>query len=152
MIETLPNGQVAVDLWHAKLAGGASPSVRVIDFEVVSAQAIKSRRWPTDRELWAHLGARLTGAEAPRAHLVEGRLTQLEVLLGLRPRWARLSAGRRKPSIVGTIGIIQPGLSVSQLDADLAAGETSAVQIVQRLTVFRDAVLSVAEPVVLAAL
>jgi hypothetical protein len=82
---------------------------------------------------------------------VEGRLTQLEVFLGLRPRWARLSAARRKPSIVGRIGIIQPGLSASQLDVDLAARTTSAVQIIQLLTVFRDAVLSVAEPVVLTA-
>ena len=151
VIEALPNGQVAVDLWHSKFAGGTSPGVRVTDFEVVSAQAIKSRRWPTDRELWRHLGARLLGTEAPTAHLVEGRRTQLEVFLGLRPTWARVSAPRRKPSIVGTISIVQPGLSASRLDADLAAGTNSAVQIAQLLTVFRDAVLAIAEPVVVAA-
>src|SRR5690606_9681000 len=37
VLETLPTGQIAVDLWHAKFAGGSSPSVRVGDFEVVSA-------------------------------------------------------------------------------------------------------------------
>ena len=151
VVETLPNGQVAVDLWHAKFSGGSTPSVRVGDFEVVSAQAIKSRRWPTDRELWSHLAARLQGAEPPRAHLVEGRMRQLEVFLGMHPRWARLSAARRKPSIVGGIGIVQPGLSEEQLARDLLSRTTSAVQIVQLLTVFRDAVLQVAEPIVLAA-
>ena len=49
VIEILPNSQVAVGLWHSKFAGGTSPSVRVTDFEVVASQAIKSRRWPTDR-------------------------------------------------------------------------------------------------------
>lgn len=151
VIEMLPNGQVAVDLWHAKFAGGSTSSVRVGDFEVVSSQAIKSRRWPTDRDLWSHLGARLHGTEHPRAHLVEGKQWPLEVLLGLHPRWARLSLARRKPSIVGRIGIVQPGLSKARLDQDLASGATSAVQIVQLLTVFRDAVLQVAEPIVLVA-
>ncbi len=69
VIETLASGQIAVDLWHAKFVGGSSSGVRVTDFEVVSAQAIKSRRWPTDRGLWPHLGARLRGTEYPRAYL-----------------------------------------------------------------------------------
>lgn len=151
VIETLPTGQVAVDLWHAKFAGGASPSVRIGDFEVVSAQAIKSRRWPTDRRLWTHLGARLQGREHPPAVLVEGRVRQLEVLLGLVPRWDRMSIARRQASVVGRIGIVQPGLSLARLEDDLAAGRTSAVQITQLLTVFSDAVVQVASPVVLAA-
>jgi hypothetical protein len=67
VIETLASGQIAVDLWHAKFSGGSSSGVRVTDFEVVSAQAVKSRRWPTDRGLWSHLGARLRGTEYPRA-------------------------------------------------------------------------------------
>ncbi len=57
---------------------------------------------------------------------------------------------RRKPSIVGRIGIVQPGLSESQLQTDVADGVASAIQIVQLLTVFRDSVLNIAEPVVLA--
>ena len=84
--------------------------MRVGDFEVVSAQAIKSRRWRTDRQLWAHLGARLEGTEDPPAILVEGCRRQLEVLLGLQARWRRLLT-RRTPSVVGRIGIVQPGLS-----------------------------------------
>lgn len=46
------------------------------------------------------------GTEPPRAHLVEGRMRQLELFLGMHPRWTRLSAARRKPSIVGRIGIV----------------------------------------------
>ena len=151
VIETLSNGQMGVGLWHAKFAGGSSPSVRVGDFEVVTAQAIKSRRWPTDRDLWGHLAARLAGTEPPRAHLIEGRMRQLAVLLGMDARWARLSAARRKPSIVAQIGIVQPGLSLAQLEGNLDTGTTSAIQIVQLLTVFRDAVLHVADPIVVAA-
>lgn len=149
VLELLATGQVGVDLWHAKFADGASPGVRIGDFEVVSAQAIKSRRWPTERQLWAHLGARLSGTENPAAVLVEGHRRQLEVLLGLMPRWESVSLTRRRPSVVARIGIVQPGLSQAQLDNDLASGTTSALQIVQLLTVFRDAVLQVADPALL---
>jgi len=149
VIEMLPSGQVQVDLWHSKFAGGA-PSVRVVDFEVVSAQAIKSRRWPTDRQLWTRLGARFTGLEHPPAVLVEGSPRILRVILGLEPRWDRLSLAKRKPAIVSTIGIVQPGLSLAQLETDAAAGGISAVQIVQLLATVRDAVMQVADSTVLA--
>jgi hypothetical protein len=41
-------------------------------------------------------------------------------------------------------------LSESQLQTAVADGVASAIQIVQLLTVFRDSVLNIAEPVVLA--
>jgi hypothetical protein len=150
VIEMLPTGQVAVGLWHAKFAGGSSASVGIGDFEVVAAQAIKSRRWPTDRRLWEELGNRLGGAYPP-ALLVEGNRRTLEVLLGTAGRFDRMSLAQRRPSIVGQIGIVQPGLSLGQLGKELATGSTSAIQIVQLLSTVRDAVLSVAEPIVLVA-
>jgi hypothetical protein len=149
VIETLSSGQVQVDLWHSKFAAGA-PSVRVGDFEVVSAQAIKSRRWPTDRQLWTRLAARFEGLEHPPAILVEGSPRLLRVILGLEPRWDRLSFAKRKPAIVSTIGIVQPGLSLSQLEAEAAVGDISAVQVVQLLATVRDAVMQVADSKVLA--
>lgn len=148
VVEVLPSGQVQVDLWHSKFAGGA-PSVRVGDFEVVSSQAIKSRRWPTDRHLWTRLGARLEGREHPPAILVEGNPRLLRVVLGLEPRWDQVSFAKRKPAVVSTIGMVQPGLSLAQLEAEAAAGEISAVQIVQLLCTVRDAVMQVAESIVL---
>lgn len=123
--------------------------MRVGDFEEVAAQAIKSRRWPTERSLWTHLGDRLEGVEHPKLVVVEGSLRKLEVLLGLRPRWERLSLPRRRPSVIGHIGIVQPGLGKVQFEQAIAAGNNSAVQITQLLSVFRDAVLQVASPVVL---
>ena len=150
VIEMLPTRQVAVGLWHAKYSGGSSSSVRITDFEVVTSQAVKSRRWPTDRRLWEELGRRLAGASPP-ALLVEGNLRTLEVLLGTAGRFNRLSLAQRRPSIVGQIGIVQPGLSLAKLGKDLTAGTTNAIQIVQLLSTFRDAVLSVAEPIVLSA-
>jgi hypothetical protein len=144
VIELLANGQVAVDLWHAKFAGGANPSVRVTDFEVVTSQAVKSRRWPTDRTLWDLLRARLVNGAYPPALLIEGQPYPLEILLGAHPRWASSSLARRKPSVVGHIGIVQPGLSAAQLLTDVQAGSNSAIQIVQLLSVFRDSVMPIA--------
>lgn len=151
VIERLSNGQMSVELWHAKFAGGEKSSVRSGDFEVVTSQAVKSRRWPTDLELWERLARRLDGRESPALKIIEGRRLPLEILLGLHPRWVALSAKRRKPSVVGTIGIVQPGLSLGQLQSDLDSDSRSAMQVAQLLTVFRDAVLGVAQPVVLAA-
>lgn len=140
---------VYVGLWHAKFAGGSNASVRVGDFEVVTSQAIKSRRWPTDRQIWGELAARLEGKYPPLT-LVEGNRRQLEVLLGLHPRWEQMSLARRKRSVRAEIAIVQPGLASAALVADAAAGDTSAIQITQLLNAFRDAVLDVATPIVLA--
>lgn len=43
VIEMDPGLRVAVSLWHAKAASGASPSIRIDDLQVVTQQAIKSR-------------------------------------------------------------------------------------------------------------
>lgn len=147
VIEEMSSGQVQVDLWHSKFAGGA-PSVRVTDFEVVTAQAIKSRRWPTDRQLWARLGERLEGREHPPAVLVDGNASQLRVVLGLDPTSDDSSFAKRKPAVISTIGIVQPGLSLAQLETKAATGDISAVQIVQLLSTFRDAVMQVADAAV----
>ena len=149
VIEEMPSGQVQVDLGHSKFAGGA-PGVRVTDFEVVTAQAIKSRRWPTDRQLWSRLGDRREGREHPPAIVVDGDAAQLRVVLGLEPTADEQSLAKRKQAIKSTIGIVQPGLSLAQLETDSAAGGVSAVQIVQLLATVRDAVMEVADAVVLA--
>lgn len=151
VIESLGSSGIAIDLWHAKFAGGSVPSVRVGDFEVVTAQAIKSRRWPTDLSFWERLAARLAGDEHPALRVIEGRRRPLEVLLGRHERWGRMALTTRRPRPTARIGIVQPGLSVSGLSADLAGGANSAHQIVQLLTVYRDAVLNIATPLVLAA-
>ena len=151
VIELLDSGQVEIELWHAKFAGGSRAGVRVGDFEVVSAQAIKSRRWPTDRQLWSRLGRRLAGTESPPVVVVEGSKRKLRTVLGLEPRWERLSFSQRRPAITSTIGIVQPGLSLNQLQEGASAGEVSAVQIVQLLHTVRDAVLEVSNATVLAA-
>lgn len=149
VIELLPNSQLAVELWHSKFAAGPSPSVRVTDFEVVASQAIKSRRWPTDRRLWEQLGARLAGDAHPPAILIDGNRRQLEVLLGLHSRWKGMALTTRRRSVIGHIAIVQPGLSKTALDAQSSNGDASAVQITQLLTVFGDAVSSVATASVL---
>ena len=151
VIELLDSGQVKMELWHSKYAGGSRASVRVGDFEIVTAQAIKSRRWPTDRQLWSRLGRRLAGTESPPVVVVEGSKRKLRTVLRLEPRWQRLSFSQRRPAIICTIGIVQPGLSLNQLQAGASAGEVSAVQIVQLLHTVRDAVLEVGSATVLAA-
>jgi superfamily II DNA or RNA helicase len=149
VLEVGDGNVVHVGLWHAKFAAGASAAARVGDFEVVSSQAIKSRRWPTDRTLWSELASRLLGKYPPLT-VVDGNRRQLEVLLGLHPRWDQLSLARRKRSVRAAIFIVQPGLSQNALAAGISSGSTSAIQIAQLLNAFRDAVLEVAMPGVLA--
>lgn len=151
VLEMLPRGQIAVDLWHAKYADGNNPGTRITDFEVVSSQAVKSRRWPNDTLLWERLGRRLDQTEKPRLTIIEGSERVLRVLLGLETRWSSTQAlANKKPAVISRIGIVQPGLSVAQLEAAAAAGTVNAVQIVQLLGSFRDAVMQVADAVVLA--
>ncbi|WP_409429178.1 DEAD/DEAH box helicase [Mycobacterium sp. SMC-11] len=133
--------EVNVSLWHAKAAGG-KPSVRVSDLQVLLAQAIKSRRWATDRGLWEELGARLVGDRHPRLRVIEGREGLLKVLCGLVPEHPLYSFVKFVPKINCTIGIVQPGISLSQLNGQLILEPvpTSAQQIAELLTVWHDAV------------
>jgi superfamily II DNA or RNA helicase len=134
--------RVRLELWHAKAAGGGSPSVRVTDLQEVLAQAIKSRRWATDRGLWQELGARLVGERFPRLIILEGSEVLLQVLCGRFPEHALFSFARYTPTVRCTIGIVQPGLSLSQLKQQLEVDPIplSAQQICELLTVWHDAV------------
>lgn len=133
--------KVKLSLWHAKAAGGAS-SVRVTDVQVLLAQAIKSRRWATDRGLWDELGARLAGTRSPRLKIIEGSETLLKVLCGLVPEHSRYSLAKYTPNVDCTIGIVQPGISIELLHTQLASDSTPipAQQISELLTVWHDAV------------
>ncbi|MBN7435543.1 DEAD/DEAH box helicase family protein [Mycobacteroides abscessus subsp. abscessus] len=133
--------EVSLTLWHAKAAGG-DPSVRVSDVQVVLAQAIKCRRWATDRGLWDELGARLVGNRSPRLRIIEGREGLLRVLCGLVPEHSMYSFAKFVPKVNCTIGIVQPGISFSKLNAQRAANPIpiSAQQVSELLTVWHDAV------------
>ncbi|PQD99901.1 helicase [Mycobacterium sp. EPG1] len=133
--------QVKLTLWHAKAAGGA-PSVRVTDVQVLLAQAIKSRRWATDRGLWEELGARMTGSRQPPLKIIEGRRKLLEILCGLVPDREKYSLCKYTPNVECTIGIVQPGISLSMLDAQLASDPIPipAQQVSELMTVWHDAV------------
>jgi hypothetical protein len=83
----------------------------------VVAQAIRSRRWLRDPNLWDELAARLNGDRGPIATMVEGSDDEdlLRVLLELKPSERSESDDPpwtvRAPVILGEIGIVQPGLS-----------------------------------------
>jgi superfamily II DNA or RNA helicase len=139
VLELMPTREVLVELWHAKPSSGEKPSVRVTDMQVVVAQAIKSRRWLTDRGVFAEMGARLTGQRSPRLKIIEGSERLLRVLLGVdrrHPAWA-IANGPYQPR--GTVVIAQPGLRWSQLRAEVAVNDLSAIQIRDLLAVFDDA-------------
>ncbi|QQG96741.1 DEAD/DEAH box helicase family protein [Mycobacteroides chelonae] len=143
--------QVKLELWHAKAAGGA-PSVRVKDLQVLLAQAIKSRRWATDRGLWSELGARLVGEKSPKLTVCEGSETLLKILCGRVPEHPRYSFARYTPMVDCNIGIVQPGLSMSMLREELARNPVplSAQQVCELLTVWHDAVSTVSKLTVIA--
>ena len=121
VVEELATGEIHLGLWHAKASHGATPGVRVKDFQEVVAQALRSRRQFPSTTLWSELGARLTGQSRPLAALVDGSDSAdlLNRKLGLtdddsEPPWTR-----RLPAVHGTLGIVQPGLSAQDLRTQL---------------------------------
>jgi hypothetical protein len=121
VVEELTTGEIHLGLWHAKASNGATPAVRVKDFQEVVAQALRSRRQFPSTTLWAELGARLGGQARPDATLIDGSddVDLLSRKLGLTdddsdPPWTR-----RYPAVRGTLAIVQPGLSAGALRAQL---------------------------------
>lgn len=122
VIEELASGEVELGLWHAKAASGASPAVRIKDFQEAVAQAIRSRTHLSSTGLWATLARRLAGDDKPAAVILDGSddTGELRRRLGLvdgeDAPWTVSF-----PTVRGAIGIAQPGLSARQLRAELEA-------------------------------
>lgn len=143
-LEVNLGGDVRVELWHIKPGGGAKPSARVTDIEVVGAQAAKSRRWFSDPDFFTEMSARYVHGNRPVLTVVEGDGDLLTDLLSPKSEqrpWTLLDA---KPVIRGEIVVAQPGLSWSTLETRLAENDLSAVQIRDLLCVLNDAVGSLA--------
>lgn len=129
VVEELSTGEVLLGLWHAKGSHGATPSVRIKDFQELAAQALRSRRQFPSTTLWTQLGARLAGLERPRATLVEGSDDPdlLNSKLGLTDDgdpdapWTR-----RYPIVRGTLGIVQPGLGAEAFRRELSTETLSS--------------------------
>jgi superfamily II DNA or RNA helicase len=146
-IELLASGEVALGLWHAKYAAGDNAGVRVDDFQVVVAQAIRSRASLTNPELWAKLRRRIEQDESPPATFVTGSDAESDLMDLLRDD----SSGAmpvpwtaRNPVVVGTIAVIQPGLSVQRLRRDLGrhAVPSGTNSLHELFTVLSDTALS----------
>lgn len=150
VIEPLENGEVHLGLWHAKAAHGNGPSVRVKDFQEVVAQALRSRRQFPSTALWSELADRLTGRASPKAVLDPGSddPAMLYECLGITGIIGDDSEvvpwTRRYPAVRGTLGIVQPGLSASELRAQLVSDPVpSAAQSLRELfCVLTDTALS----------
>lgn len=140
LIEYTPGGPVRLDLWHSKYADG-TPGLRVSDFQVVVAQAIRSRSHYNDPKLWATLRDRLTHRKSPKANLVAGSdsMGRLLVLLGEQQG----GKDRRKrswpattPLVEGSIGIVQPGLSLAALQSPTSKQAPTASSLRELISVF----------------
>jgi superfamily II DNA or RNA helicase len=145
VVEVDPGPTVHVSFWHAKASAAATPSVRVKDMQVVVTQAFKSRRWATDATLWRTIRRRYKNEEAPALKLIDGRPRLFEALCGMVDDHPRYSLDRFPPTVTCEIGIAQPGLSYSQLQADLERDEVplASHQVRELLTVCNDAVLGI---------
>jgi hypothetical protein len=123
--EELESGEVRLGLWHAKASSGTNPGVRIKDFQEVTAQALRSRRWLTSTSLWSELAARLFAGASPPVTVVEegsDSIEELRLRLGVGEGVDGLvpwTLGR--PVVRGVIGIAQPGLSAAALGAQLVA-------------------------------
>ena len=145
VLEYTPGRPIRMSLWHAKAAGGA-PGLRVDDFQVVVAQALRSRSRYNDPSLWDDLRERVSGRQAPQATLVAGSASTARLLvhLGERDRAGKASPRswtRSRPVVHGEIGIVQPGLSRTALVvAPSAATGTTANSLHQLFAVVEDTI------------
>lgn len=142
VIEYAPGGPVRLDLWHSKATPGA-PGLRVNDFQIVVAQAVRSRSHYNDPALWTSLRERLMNRQSPNAYLVSGSddLSRLLVLLGeQRPTFGRrLKSWPTQPPLTqGEICIAQPGLSRASLFAPESGQQTTAESLRQLFASFAD--------------
>lgn len=138
VLEIFGDDLIEVELWHAKAAGGTAASVRVSDIQVVVAQAIKSRRWLTDRDLWQEMADRHEGNTSPKLKIVHGQEGLLKELLGLSQGDLGWSLINRPMQVRGKVVIAQPGLSWSQLERGVESNDLSATQIRDLIAVFDD--------------
>lgn len=147
VLELRSDRELWLELWHAKPAGGTHPSVRVGDMQVVIAQAIKSRRWLTDRGVWQELADRWSGKTSPRLSVVPGSASAslLRVLLGLASGHESWSLTNRPVTLRGRVVVAQPGLSWGQLQAAVTSDNLSAIQIRDLLASFDDALGALGE-------
>lgn len=148
VLELLGNHEVVVELWHAKPASRPNPAVRVSDMQIVVAQAIKSRRWLTDRGIWKEMADRYSGQKSPALKLVDGSASEglLRAILGLIPHHPGWSLTNRPTQIRGTVVIAQPGLSWPKLQTKVEQDDLSAIQIRDLLAVFDDSLGALGEP------
>ena len=144
VIEMPPSRRPHVEFWHSKAASNATPSVRVVDMQVVTQQAAKSRRHITDRDFWNRIGRRLTGEEAPALILLAGNREDLLALCGREPSRFPESIALRPPSVTARIVIVQPGLSFGELRTQVDAGGMSAGQVREFLTFLANSIQGLA--------
>jgi len=133
-----------VELWHSKFSVSNTPAVRVDDLQVVTQQAVKSRRHITDRDFWKRLGRRLDGHESPTIRVIDGDVDKLKAICGLDPDRTAESLAEHPPTMEARVVIAQPGLSQSLLVSKLSAGDQSASQIREFLTVLHNSVQGLA--------
>lgn len=117
VVEELSSGELHLGLWHAKASSSGTPSVRIKDFQELVAQALRSRRQFPSATLWRELGERVAGVAHPRAVVLEGSDDQrsLERRLGLvGDNDVDVPWTRSFPVVRGTLGIVQPGLSLAK--------------------------------------
>jgi superfamily II DNA or RNA helicase len=145
VIEAMASGEVKLALWHAKAADGATPAVRIKDFQAVVAQGLRSRTHLSSTTLWGTLARRLAGQEKPPAVIVDGSDDTLELhkRLGMA-EWDNTPWTVSLPTVRGAIGIAQPGLSTKEFRAELEslpvpAGATALREL---FSVLADAAIS----------
>ena len=146
VLEDLGRGGVALEFWHAKAAGG-EPGVRITDLQVVTAQALRSRRFLPSRQIWEKIHRRLNRTEFPPLTLVDGSHPEqyLRARLGFdHDRWPngwRRSWRALQPKPEAKIVIVQPGLSKGDLleqTARSSSPSSSANDALSLLTVVED--------------
>lgn len=146
VIEDLPTGEIALGLWHSKGSTGAATAVRIKDFQVVVAQALRSRGLFFSPTFWGDLGERLERRVRPYAEIVAGSddPVLLRSRLGLVEESSETPWTRSLPTVRGSLGVVQPGLSVNAFETELNLSPVphAANALNQLFSVLSDAAVS----------
>jgi superfamily II DNA or RNA helicase len=146
VVEELASGEIALGLWHSKASTSATAAVRIKDFQVVVAQALRSRGLFFSISFWADLAGRVAREVPPYADILASSDDPdlLKQRLGLDPQPTVTPWTQSLPTVRGTVGVVQPGLSVSAFEAELSTDPIphGANALNQLFSVLSDAAIS----------
>lgn len=149
VIEQRPDFRPVVELWHSKASSSTASDagVRVNDLQVLTQQAIKSRRHFVDPLFWRRLGERLAAGDSQLDLLGGGSKAALIDLCIGSANGGRQNFADAPPLIKGKLFLVQPGFSLKVLTDKLKDPEerSGVGQVREFLTILHNSTQGLAD-------